>query len=110
MHVSLRLTQTVHATLRPHLFPGDGCEAVAVALCGRRRGSTRQALTVQHVVPIPYEECSLRTPNRVTWSTERLRPLLERAAARDLAILKIHSHPGGYKQFSLTDDASDADI
>jgi hypothetical protein len=24
-------------------------------------------------------------------------PLLEEAAKRDLAILKIHSHPGGYR-------------
>src|SRR6185295_17018876 len=105
-----RLTQTVHAALASHLFPGNGYEGVAAALCGRRRGSTRHALTVQQVVPIPYDECSTRSPDRVTWSTERLKPLLERAAARDLAILKIHSHPGGYPQFSATDDTSDADI
>jgi hypothetical protein len=110
MHVTLRLTQTVHAALKSHLFPGDGCEAVAVALCGRRRSVTRHALTVRQIVPIPYTECSVRTRDRVTWSTERLTPLLERAAARDLAVLKIHSHPGGYPQFSPTDDASDADI
>jgi len=36
MRVKLRLTQKHHATIAAHLFPGDGCEAVAVALCGRR--------------------------------------------------------------------------
>ena len=37
-------------------------------------------------------------------------PLLTKAAQRDLAILKIHSHPTGYRKFSATDDISDADI
>src|SRR5436190_18597747 len=110
MHVSLRLTQTDHAGLRRHLFPGDGCEAIAVALCGRRRSRTRHALTVRRVVPIPYDECKVRTPDRITWSTRRLVPLLEEAEQRDLAILKIHSHPGGYPQFSSVDDEADYDL
>src|SRR4051812_38805997 len=110
MHVTLRLTQNDHDALRSHLLPGDGLEAVAVALCGRRRSRTRHALTVQKIVPIPYDECKVRTPDRVTWSTQRLIPLLDEAARRDLAILKIHSHPGGYSQFSSVDDESDADL
>jgi len=110
MHVSLRLTQKDHDGLESHLLPGDGLEAVAVALCGRRRSGARNALTVHKVVPIPYDECKVRTPDRVTWSTQRLIPLLEEAARRDLAILKIHSHPGGYSKFSTVDDESDADL
>src|SRR5947209_2117015 len=110
MHVSLRLTQNDHSALKSHLFPGDGLEAVAVALCGRRRSRSRHALTVRKVVPIPHEECKIRAPDRVTWSTRRLIPLLEEAARRDLAILKTHSHPGGYPQLSSVDDAADADL
>ena len=52
----------------------------------------------------------MRTPDRVTWSTQRLIPLLKEAEKRDLGILKIHSHPGGYPQFSSTDDESDRDL
>lgn len=110
MQIKLRLTQRDHAVLRSHLLPGDGLEAVAVALCGRRRSRHRHVLTVKSVVPIPYDECNVRTPDRVTWSTQRLVPLLEEASRRDLAILKIHSHPGGYPQFSTVDDESDADL
>jgi hypothetical protein len=110
MDVSLRLTKTDHDAVRGHLLPGDGLEAVAVALCGRRRSRARHALTVQKIVPIPYDECKVRTPDRVTWSTQRLIPLLDEATRRDLAILKIHSHPGGYSQFSSVDDESDADL
>jgi hypothetical protein len=92
------------------LLPGDGLEAVAVALCGRRRREVHHCLTVRKVVPIPYGECKVRAPDRVTWSTERLLPLLGLAEKHDLAILKIHSHPGGYANFSSIDDRSDKDL
>jgi hypothetical protein len=83
---------------------------VAVALCGRRRSDFNHCLTVRSLVPIPYNECKVRTPDRVTWSTQRLIPLLEEASRDDLAILKVHSHPGGYPYFSSVDDESDADL
>jgi len=108
--ITLRLSQTDHAALRAHLLPGDGLEAVAVALCGRRSDDTRHVLTLRKVVMIPYEECKVRTPDRVTWSTRCLVPLLDEAAKRELAILKVHSHPGGYPQFSSTDDRADEDL
>ena len=111
MTTILRMTGRQHAELRAHLFPGDGNEAVALALCGRRVGESRHTLTVRKVVPVPYEDCAVRTPVRVTWSTERLLPpLLEEAARRGLALLKIHSHPGGLAEFSETDDDSDRDL
>lgn len=110
MEVKLRLSQTHYQLLQKHLLPGDGKEAVAVALCGRRRSKTHHCLTVRSVVPIPYDECKERTPDRVTWSTKRLIPLLAEAEKRDLAILKIHSHPGGYSDFSKTDDDADRDL
>jgi len=106
----LRLTQSQHEELRRHLMPGDGLEAVAIALCGRRCGDESHCLSLKTLVPIPYDECKVRSPDRVTWSTKRLVPLLEEAAKRDLAVLKVHSHPGNYEQFSQVDDDSDADL
>lgn len=116
----LRLTGRQHSQLLRHLFPGDGNEAVALVLCGRGGGpdvqlssdfrSERMILAVHQIVPVPYELCSIRTPDRVTWSTELLVPLLTDAAKRGMAILKIHSHPGDYRKFSPTDDAADRDL
>lgn len=108
--IKLRLTDAQHGALMDHLLPGDGLEAVAVALCGRRPGASAHCLTVRTVAPIPYEECKVRAPDRVTWSSRRLVPLLEEAARRDLAVLKVHSHPGGFGAFSATDDAADRDL
>ncbi len=75
---TLTLTGRQHAELEAHLFPGDGCEAVAIALCGHRRGADRHRLLVRKLVPIPHDACSVRTPKRVTWPTEVLPPLLEK--------------------------------
>lgn len=110
MKTVLRMTGLQHAQLRAHLFPGDGNEAVALALCGRRAGDTRHILTLRKIVCVPYETCAIRTPWRVTWSTDVLLPLLDEAARRDMAILKIHSHPGDLAEFSETDDESDIDL
>ena len=103
---TLTLTGQQHAELMRHLFPDDGYEAVALALCGRRRGRQRHRLLVRRIVPVPYDACSVRSPDRVTWSTDVLPPLLEEATRLGLAIVKIHGHRD-FPRFSETDDASD---
>ena len=103
---TLTLTKQHHDVLMRHLFPEDGFEAVAIALCGRRQGEERERLLVHRVVPVPYDACSLRTPHRVTWSTELLPPVLEEAERFGWAIVKIHGHREA-AYFSDVDDVSD---
>lgn len=99
-----------HAALKQHLFPGDGKEAVAFALCGRARREDLELLTVREIVPIPYEACRVRTPHRVTWSGEALESTLTRAIAENRALIKVHSHPTGHSWFSDTDDVAEAEL
>ncbi len=106
--ITLAFSGDQHEHLKSYLFPGDGAEAVAFLLCGRRDGDRRHRLVVREVHGIPYEDCSERTASRVTWTTDGIVPLLERAAAERLSVIKIHSHPSGYPAFSNTDDAGDA--
>lgn len=106
----LRLTGRQHSLLKAHLFPGDGKEAVAVALCGRAKSPDGEILCIQRIESIPYSECAVRAPDRITWSTERIEPLIEEAAQKGMAILKIHSHTGDYPQFSWVDDRSDREL
>ena len=106
---TLSLTGRQHAELKAHLFPDDGCEAVAIALCGRRRGEGRHRMLVRRLVPVPYEECSARTPRLVTWSTAMLPPLLDEADRNGLAVFKIHGHRNT-SPFSTVDDRADRDL
>lgn len=110
MQFCLNISGRHHSQAQAHLFPGDGLEAVVIALCGRLElpGSTR--LVVHEVVCIPHEECR-RTHEAVTWPVARhLEPLLAKAQRLGLSILKMHSHPTGYDQFSARDDVADADL
>ncbi|MEP7372349.1 MAG: ThiF family adenylyltransferase [Chitinophagaceae bacterium] len=103
----IRFTGIQYEALRAHLFPGDGYEAVAVAICGRSRWGNNHVLTVQEVLHVPYEKCFERKPDRVSWPTDVINPLLEKAAKKNLALVKIHCHPGFYEAFSDIDNYSD---
>jgi molybdopterin/thiamine biosynthesis adenylyltransferase len=108
--VTLSLTGDHHQLLRQHLFPGDGKEAAAIGVCGRRAGSDRHKLLVREIHPVPYSTCSVRAPDRIAWPVSWLDPLLEKSERLDLSIVKFHSHPADYRRFSLTDDGSDKEL
>lgn len=107
--VTLSMTAAQHQVLMRHVFPADGLEAVAIALCGRASSSNRHRLLVRKLALVPYEMCTVRAPDRVTWPTSVLVPLLELAAKHNWAIVKVHGHRG-YDKFSDTDDFADRDL
>src|SRR5258708_2159285 len=107
MKYSMRMTESQHVTLRNHLFPGDGTEAVALLLCGRRKGKGRHAFTVRRIVPIPHAVCD-RRPDRITWPTDIVESLMRENFGKEQAIVKVHSHPTEYRRFSEVDDKSDS--
>ncbi len=106
----LNIRQEHFEALYRHLFPGDGQEAIAFALCGSYRHGTEVGLLVHELSVVPYASCSVRTPELVTWSTHHLRPLLDTCVRKNLTLVKVHSHPGGQAFFSEQDDESDAEI
>lgn len=105
--ITLSLTGDQHQELRSFLFPGDGNEAAAIALCGRRSGERRHRLLVREIHGIPYSICSERSPYSVIWPTDFIAPYLDRAEQEGLTVVKFHSHPGYYPRFSDIDDAGD---
>lgn len=106
----LRMTEKQHGLLKRHLFPGDGCESVALAMCGRLVAVEREVICIHEILPVPDEICQVRNPDMVTWLPEVGRALFEKATAKSMAILKIHSHPNGYADFSKMDDQSDSQL
>jgi proteasome lid subunit RPN8/RPN11 len=105
--LTLAITGHQYEKIKRHLFPGDGDEAVAIALCGRNVNDRRESLLVREIYLVPHASCRVRSPTRVTWSQETVIPALTRAMNERLAIIKIHSHPSGFQWFSETDDESD---
>lgn len=109
MQYQLNVSGLHHQQLREHLFPNDGMEAVALALCGRYRHGNLTKLLISEVFCIPIEQCE-RGEDYIRWSIDLLIPFLKKAQRRGMAILKIHSHPGGFDRFSGTDDISDSEL
>jgi hypothetical protein len=107
MELQLRISGLHHEILKAHLLPPDGREAIAVAICGRHASENATILTVHDLTLIPHNECYSRSYDLLQWPTERIVPYFERIGRQDFALLKIHSHPGGYNMFSETDDRSD---
>lgn len=99
-----------YEALKNHLYPGDGKEAVALALCGRNISKDRRGLVIHEVLLIPYDACHIRSGDFLHWSTHLIQPLLEKALKRKLSLAKIHSHPGGGAFFSQTDNKSDKEL
>ena len=108
----LRISGKHHNQLFEHLFPGDGKEAVALALCGHHINSDlRTILTVHEVFCIAHEKCT-RSPDYVRWSptTEEVIGIFDTGREKGFSVLKIHSHPRGNGRFSELDDEADSQL
>lgn len=109
MITDLRMCGLHERELRAHLYPGDDLEAVAFALCGRHDARERTVLLAQDIVAIPYDACQ-RARDSVSWDTDLLVDIFERARADRLSVVKLHSHPAGWPNFSSLDDVSDKNV
>jgi hypothetical protein len=110
MKYQLNISGLHYEMLKNHLYPGDGKEAVAIALCGRYLYNGLSKIMIHELYPIPYEDCFIREEDIIQWDTKIIQSIFEKAHNKHLSILKIHSHPTGYKEFSDTDDKSDEEL
>lgn len=109
MQNQLRIQGRHYEQLKEHLFPGDGKEAVALLLCGRYESDGLSILISHQLLLIPHEECE-RDEHFVRWKTERVLPFFEKMENKNFGLVKIHSHPTGYPEFSDVDDQSDCEL
>ncbi|MBY0560131.1 ThiF family adenylyltransferase [Hyphomicrobium sp.] len=106
---TLALAGVTHDALHAHLFPGDGNEAAAILVCARSP-DPRCRLVVRQAILVPHDACSVRTPDAVVWPGSYIEDAIDVAEPEGLAILLLHSHRGGWLDFSPIDDASDATV
>lgn len=107
MELRLRISGAQYKELRSHLFPGDGLEAVALLICGRREDEDVTIFATRRVIPVPYDQCSVRRNDGVIWSTDVIDGLVGELWKSGNSIIKVHSHPTDYRRFSEVDDESD---
>lgn len=106
---TLAMAGVTHAVLHRHLFPGDGKEAAAILICAYSPGS-RDRLVVRQALRVPHDACSNRSPVAITWPGRYIEEAIDIAEVEDLVIILLHSHPGGWLDFSWVDNDSDAKV
>ena len=109
MRTCLRISEGDFDVIQKHLFPDDGKEAIAFALCGRAQAADRMVFTVHEILTIPYDHCE-REMDYLHWKTQDVLPFMNKAMDRHMAIMRIHSHPGGWPHFSKYDLETDQEF
>ncbi|WP_146122888.1 ThiF family adenylyltransferase, partial [Burkholderia multivorans] len=102
---TLTITDDVYRQVRRHLFPGDELESAAILLCVKA-GTKRTRLIAREALLVPHSACR-RERDFLTWPGLFIEDAIDRAGSEDLALILLHSHPGGLFAFSTLDDASD---
>lgn len=108
-NITLALAGVTHAALARHLFPGDGNEAAAVLVCASSP-RPRRRLVVRQIITVPHEACNVRKPDAIVWPGSFIENAIDAAEPEELVIILLHSHPGGWLDFSHVDNDSDARI
>ena len=106
---TLAFAGTTHDQLHAHLFPGDGKEAASLLICAWSPGP-RQRLVVRDVILVPHDACRVRKNDFIAWPGSFLEDAIDMAESEGLVIVLLHSHPGGWLDFSMVDNDSDAAV
>lgn len=106
---TLTLCGRQHSELQAHLFPGDGKEAAAILICAKVPGP-RSRLVVRHINLVPHAACPERAADYIVWPGLLIEDAIDVAEPESLVVILIHSHPGGWLQFSPLDDRSDRHV
>lgn len=102
---TLALAGITHSILKGHLL-SDGNEAAAILICAPSPGP-RDRLVVRQAILVPHDACPLRKPDALVWPGSYIEDAIDIAQPEGLVIILLHSHPGGWLQFSNVDDESD---
>lgn len=105
---TLAMAGVMHTMLKANLL-SDGNEAAAILICVPSPGP-RQRLVVRQVVLVPHEACTVRKPDAIVWPGVYIEDAIDIAEPEGLVIILLHSHPGGWLQFSPIDNESDTRV
>lgn len=115
--LDVTLQERHEAELRALLLRPDGHEAAAYVLYGISRVAidpwdrqSRLRLTSLRVIPVPDEDLISASDKHITWSTKSFLALCRVAKAEGLIVGIVHSHPGGFSEFSKQDDENEREL
>jgi len=103
--------------LKEFLIHQDGVERAAYILCGESSSSLDPWTGHPHrkffsydILPVFPGEVLSSSDQHITWKTDSFVRTLKRAQEQGLTVALMHSHTGGFAEFSDQDDANEPDL
>ncbi|HEV7165186.1 MAG TPA: ThiF family adenylyltransferase [Gammaproteobacteria bacterium] len=100
----IAITERDFNALRNLIFDTPGVEGAAFLLCGQADANLATKLIVHAVIPVASEDYALRERYRLSITSRALMRVAKLANYERLSVIFVHSHPGGYPDFSEQDD------
>ncbi|MBD2328369.1 ThiF family adenylyltransferase [Alkalinema sp. FACHB-956] len=114
---SLKIQERHLNRLKEFLIHQDGVERAAYILCGQSSvsldpwtGHPHRKFFSYDILPVPEDEVLSSSDQHITWKTDSFVRTLKRAQEQGLTVALIHSHIGGFAEFSDQDDANEPDL
>ncbi|WP_035554618.1 ThiF family adenylyltransferase [Burkholderia sp. 9120] len=107
MRTRIVLLEQHEQELRSILFDQPGIEGAAFVLCGEASTGETLKLVAHSVVAIPPGDFLERKHDRLSIRSAALTRVAKLARHEGLSVVFVHSHPGGFAEFSKQDDAEE---
>lgn len=92
------------AQVRDLVFSIPGVEGAAFLLCSESRTGSERRFLCREVIPVPESAYLVREPDFLSLDSSAYVPIAKRARAENLSVIFVHSHPGGFLDYSDQDD------
>lgn len=104
MRYSLTLQNEEFLRLHEATFSIPNSEGAGYLLCGQSVTKDEFRLLGREVVPVAADHYVIRKPDFLSVSSASYTQVAKRARNENLSIVFVHSHPGGFLDFSEQDD------
>lgn len=110
MRYTVTFVESQYERLLAHLFQHDGVEQAAYLLCRSSLGESETALLVRDVIPVSGEAIRQSSAHHMSIAARSFTSAMKRANDQRACFAFVHSHPGGYPDFSTQDDEEEAKL
>lgn len=104
MRYTLTIREEELLVLRNAVFSIPGVEGAAFLLCGDSRTDGEHRFLVRDVLPVADEHYRERRPDFLSLDSDAYVGAVNKAKAAKLSVIFVHSHPGGFLDYSEQDD------
>lgn len=104
MNYSITMREDDLVTLRAEVFSKQGFEGAAYLLCGESQNKEEIRLLVREVIPVESGHYRVRRSDFLSISSESYVPVAKKARQENHSIVFVHSHPGGFLEYSRQDN------